>query len=360
MAEAEVLDTSAAPAAPAASTEQPAAGAASPAAEPAAAPTDGVGAEAKNDDAPKSALEAVRRVIDASRAKSAAEVEAGKPKVADAAAADAGAVAAEHAEVAEGEKDWLNAKEYGELPQRVKARLGKLAKERKEFRAQLDANKPDIETLTQIRGYLSANGMSREDFTNGLEFMRLVRHDPKAAWDAIQPVLTALRAHVGEVLPADLQADVTEGRVTPERAKELAASRAENARLATASTARTQADTEAQAQQRARDTHTALTGAVADWEARFKASDPDYSKKAEQVWERMVVLMEGEKQAGRVLDQTRIVAIAEKAKKDVDARISGLLPAPKAKAPVMDGSLAGRVTKQPATALEAARMALTG
>jgi hypothetical protein len=108
----------------------------------------------------------------------------------------------------------------------------------------------------------------------------------------LQPVMRDLQGHVGEILPADLAKEVEDGTISEERAKELARAAREASAAQTPGRAAQRA---AARRRRARwqDNHTKITSSIKGWEDGWKAKDPDYKLKAERVFERMVVLMQG-------------------------------------------------------------------
>jgi hypothetical protein len=311
------------------------------------------GGAAAKDDKPKSALDAVLRVMkkpDAAAA-GAENKDAAKPGAAGEQAVDE----SEHKAAGEGEKDWISKEEYGKLPPVVRRRIGRLTTERNEARDQIKAVQPKARTLDELTEYCKVNRMSQEDFSYGLSIMALVRTDPAKAWEALQPLVRDLQAHVGEILPGDLQKEVEQGTITEVRAKELARARRES-QLATQ---RHATDTEerrrADAERTWQDNHEKTTGSIKDWEGRWAASDPDYKLLAERVFERMVVLMRGREHE---MNPKLAVEIAEQAKKDVKGWATGLRPVKQEKQPPVPPTQGGGAVGKPKSALEAARMAV--
>jgi hypothetical protein len=319
----------------------------------------------KVDDAPKSALDAVLKVLDkkadgaAAAASDGAAAEKKDGTQAGAPAADA-TTDEEHKKAGEGEKDWISKEDYAKLPPAVRRRFGTLTSQRNEARDQAKAFQPKAQVFDELQTYCKQSGLSAEDFNYGLEIMRLVRNDPVKAWEALQPVIKELQGHVGEILPADLAKEVEDGSITDSRAKELAAARRAAQRLNGQSEERARADREAQEQRSVTETVQKVTLAITGWENQWKGSDPDYPKKAKRVWAEMRVLMDAKQsETGRLLTADEAVAIAKEAKKNVEDWLAELLPKKEEKRPLNPtGSNAG-TNRKPSSALEAAQMAVS-
>lgn len=306
------------------------------------------------DGAPKSALEAVLKVVGDKRdaaakehdAQEAAQAEAGKDKDGK-----------QGGDKADGETDLTVGKvdeaEWKALPARTRQRITQF---RAKVRAQdetIQGMSPKAQTYDELVGYCRTAGLMPDDFTEGLEIMRLVKQDPAKAWERIQPILKTLQEHVGEALPDDLKAEVEDGKITEARAKELARARKEQERLSQQSEQRTAADRERQVRDDSKRYADSVTRSVREWESTWKSSDPDYKRKAPRVWERMMVLL----QAERELTPEKAVEVAKQARKDVEDWLKELMPPKQGKEPVPQGG-SGPTQKKPASAIEAARQAL--
>lgn len=319
--------------------------------------------------APKSALEAVRGVVNAGRDKAEAERKAGAEKP-DADASKDGKPAADEAAPGDDEKAGILSKEeWSGLPPRVKARISKISAnlrtEREAHAALRTQFEPTVQAYNGLMDWVDKAGLTQGEFSNALEFARLVRAEPARAYEMIQPVLQHLQAHVGEILPDDLRDAVEKGTVSEEHAKELAFARREKVRLEGTITARTEADTQAEERRAATEAINATTSAIASWEASWKASDPDYAKKKDQVWERMATLAQSEAARQRLPHARQLpgevwIKLAAQARKDVDERIAGLLPRRQHKEPIVDGGSNANSRKVPQSGIEAVRFALSG
>lgn len=306
----------------------------------------GGGDAGKTEAAPKSALDAVLKAI----GKAPAGQQAGETKPGEKAEP---VTEAEHNAAGEGEKDWIDRETYGKLPPVVRRRIGNLTTQRNEARDAFKAAEPKMKVHDDLVTYCKSNRVSQDDFSYALRVMSLVRTDPVKAWQELQPLINDLRGHVGEVLPADLQKEVEAGTLSEPRAKELAANRRERSRLEDNTQQR---DAEATAEREhiaAQKNITDITTALKGWEQRWSASDPDYKKKSQRVWERMVTMIQG-----KTLTPQQAVEIAEQAKKDVEEWLKGVLPPKHEIRPPVPNGVAAGTKKQPSSALEAAKMAV--
>jgi len=330
------------------------------AAEGAAAAGEGAGKEGssakpgeKGEEPPKTALEAARRATERGR-KAAEAVQAGK----DAAPASKAKEGGKPEGGEQGSEDLtgrIEDDEWKALPERTRRRISAFRGEIRTLKETAQRNAPKVETYEQLESYIRSSGMARDDFVEALEIMSLTKKNPAEAWKRLQPIITTLRTHVGEVLPDDLAEAVAAGTMSEDGARSLAFERAERARLAAEVRSRDERGAAEAASRQAAEVQGAMVETIRSLENTWKATDPDYAKKAELVWERMVTLMSSERQA---LSPEIITGIAKRAMEDVNKRLSGFVPAPKPKTPITENGGAGNVHAAPKNALEAARQAL--
>lgn len=98
--------------------------------------------------------------------------------------------------------------------------------ESEELKQQVESLKPVVERDRLLRDYMRNEGISAQELSIALEFCALIRKDPAAAFEKIKPTYDALASYKGEILPQDLQQEVTDGALTLARAKEIAQLRA--------------------------------------------------------------------------------------------------------------------------------------
>lgn len=307
--------------------------------------------EGKPEEKAKTALEVVREVMAESREKAEkAEKAAAEPRPEAAGEKDT-AVAEDP------KKDLLTKTEWAALSDKAKARIGWLGNEVKaerKLRAELE---PRAQMFDEMAGFVTATGMSQEQFVEGLNIMGWLVTDPVKAYEALKPIYENLQAHMGERLPADLQEQVDDGRIAPELAQELAFNRSQRTLLETKNTQRTQYQAELDSQHAERlrleknEAETRQT--IAEWQARQLASDPDFKLKAQYISDRAYVMVnqEGPKTPKEILD------LLDRAKGEVDKRVGGQQKR-RGLNPVTVAGAGGNISREPTTPLEAARIAL--
>lgn len=133
----------------------------------------------------------------------------------------------------EGDETSLSAEEEARLGTRVRERISDLTAQRRALREQvasvqteLDQIKPHAENFAKIQEFMHRNDLSPQDAGQAMTLAALVQTDPVAAFKALQPIYARLAEIAGAALPSDLSEDVRLGRMTQERARELAATRA--------------------------------------------------------------------------------------------------------------------------------------
>lgn len=313
----------------------------------------------KGEAPPKTALENVKRVMDAQRKKAAKDAGAKTDEASPAASSNNGdPKGADSNEGKDGSQDEdltgrIDESEWNAIPERTRKRITQFRGQVREARRTIEAMKPKAETYDNLHQYLGQSGLSREDFVEALELSRLVKQDPAAAYKRMQPILEQLRRSVGDLLPDDLEQEVSSGLMSRERATELAAMRMAQERQKLQTEEQRRADEERQQHQAVQEVQRQAVDALRALEGQWRQSDPDYAKKAELIWERMRVMMQDEQ---KPLTRENITDIATRAKKDVDKRVSSFAPPPRSITPVPTGGHAN-VTATPKTALEAATLA---
>jgi len=330
----------------------PASGSSSPAADDPASPQ----GQSKADDQPKSALEAVlraeskRRADEEVKAAPATEKPQGDPATAQPAAeADAGGE--------DGER--IPDEVYKALPPIVKKRFGFLTRQNNERRDKLRSLEPVVQRDGQLQGFLEQHAIPQGEFSWLMQFAALVKTDPGKAYQHVAPLVRSLQEHVGEVLPEDLRAEVDAGTLSEARARELAATRNAKA-VADANIARTTEVQRTRETQEAFSRHVAdVSAAVTGWENQWKGSDPDFAVKQPFVWPELQMLLTEEQRAngGQPVPKAKVLELASQARKNIEARLAGIRPAPRAKNTVTGGA-AVLTTKEPKNALEAAQLGL--
>lgn len=201
----------------------------------------------------------------------------------------------------------------------------------KQVTAERDSFKGDAEQYGKITGFMTEKGLTPEDVAEGYEVMALLKsgspEDLTKVREYFHTNLLALDTALGNVLPEDLQTRVDDGLIDEAGAQELARSRATEALRVSQATTRDEATANAKATTDAQTLGAAMVTAVEGWEARTKATDPDYAKKAELVETtcRAIVQRTGTPPA----TPEAAVALAEQAMVEVNRQFKSLAPKPK-------------------------------
>lgn len=338
-------------------------------AEPSAAPAAPTPAPAGEERQP-TVLEAVKGVMEKGRAAEAAAAQgaaasAQAPAKPDAQGAQPPAAAAHKPEAAK-EDGRLTNEEFKALPEKAQRRFGALYREAQTYKQNYEKAAPLAKHWNELEHWCQNAGITTDEFNFGLTFVAEVRNNPMRALEMLQPTLTALQRHAGEVLPQDLQAEVDAGSISKERARELAKERAERARLEQAGRQRDVADQNRAAEEeerQAREAHVriteTITRSIAGYEGQWKASDPDYPKKMARVKSEFFSRMDERRRAGNPVSTPQdAVELLKAARKDVEDWMQGFLPKPAPKDPLPAGGAGAQTRIEPQSPLEAVRLGL--
>lgn len=227
--------------------------------------------------------------------------------------------------------------------------------------AERDTLRDPAEKYGMITGFMQEHDLSGEEMAEGYEVMALLKSgDPDKLAQArewFSERLNALDGMLGNVLPEDLQERIYEGLLDEEGAMELAQARATAALRNGQEATRLAGEASRNAQQAGESRIREIAGAVESWEARIKASDPDYSKKAEMVEVQCQVIAQRE---GKVPHTSaEATALADRALAEVNRIMKSALPKPRAIAPDPIGQ-STVTTQQPNTLRGAIEAALSG
>lgn len=147
----------------------------------------------------------------------------------------------------------------------------------------------------EVMGYIKETGASPQQFADSLEYLRLVNSpnpaDKEAALNIMQREIASLARIIGKPVPGvnmleghdDLIADVGAGRLSMERAAEIAAGREQRAFQQRQAQGAQQAQRETQAIAQARETARSQLNAL----DQVLRSDPHYAQKRKIVTEQM-------------------------------------------------------------------------
>lgn len=179
----------------------------------------------------------------------------------------------------------LSDEEAKTLGPRTKVRIEGLSAKVRAQGTELEKLRPQAAEFDKIDTFIRNAGLSPQDVGSTLQIAALLRSDPQAARERLQPIMAELDRMLGEKLPAELQARVDQGYLTAEDA--LALNRASAA--ASLATKRATALTERQQQEATDRTQKAEVNATLDavtaWEKQKAKGDPDWHQKQAEVSE---------------------------------------------------------------------------
>lgn len=248
--------------------------------------------------------------------------------------------------------------ELKQMKPRTAERIRALVDQRREAQQQVETFRGDAEKFRNLQSFVQAEGLQENDVADAMEFLSLVKKNPAEALKRLNPIVQQLRGTVGEDLPADLSEQVRLGYVTESAAQELSRLRA-NQTFAQQREQERQQASEAQHHARERQAFVdASRNAVDTWEARQRASDPDWQAKADRVRDRLdLEVMRAIRDGKPPKTAGELVQYAEKALEAVNDDYRRFAPQrPGVRVP--SGQSSGRAIAEPKTALEAARLAL--
>jgi hypothetical protein len=234
---------------------------------------------------------------------------------------------------------------YKDVPFNKHPRFKKLIEERNSYRE-------SAEQYDKITSFLETNRLSAEEAAQGMQIMALMKADPTAALNALKPYVEKLSQAAGYVLPQDIQSKVDDGYLDEDVGRELAVARAqaEQARLQNEQLMQDQ-----QLQSRRQVEHDIGT-TVTEWENNTRASDPDFELKADEIDDRIRVLVA---QNGNPSNATDAVAMAKRAYDEVTERYNRRFAQNKRPMRTASGGkLSGTPQAEPANLMEAVQAAL--
>lgn len=217
----------------------------------------------------------------------------------------------------------------------------------KEVVSERDAYRSDAGQYRQITNYMSSNGLSTEEVSEGFEIMALMKNNPVEAHKKISEYKAKLDAYVGETLPPEIHKKVEEGYIDEDTAKQLAAFQADKQ-------LRDQRAAYAEEQQ-AQQGRASIHGAVVNWEQQMKVKDPDWSAKQEMVIDQAKLLLASE----RPSTPEQALALVERAHSIIKERLSRFAPQRKPISHVASSTSSANAAPVPKSLLEAVRLGMS-
>lgn len=199
-------------------------------------------------------------------------------------------------------------------------RFRKALRRASDAEAQLKALEPEVNEFRKINTFLTNAGLSAEEASTGYQVMALMKNAPRDAVPILESMLDQLKRTVGEVLPADLAAQVESGAMTEAAALEVSRARFD----------KTHAERSAEAvrnSQAARDAETrqSLINAAVEAEVKLvSAADPNWAAKQQLIADRSRALV----MQTRPKTPEDAVKLFNQAVADVNAAFEKLAPKP--------------------------------
>lgn len=176
-------------------------------------------------------------------------------------------------------------------------RWQKMVAARNEYRDKAQAVAQEVEALRPradeyglIEQYMSSNGLQPAEVIDGFKIMALMKADPAAAREALQAHLHRIDSFLGNVLPPDLQRQVDEGFTTEDIARETVRTRNLLQRQQAENQQYREHISQQESEQQQTQLRQSMVGAVSQWEAQVRTSDPDYAMKEQFVVDKLKVL----------------------------------------------------------------------
>lgn len=214
------------------------------------------------------------------------------------------------------------------------------------LRKQAGTLRPDAERGQAVAKFLTASGISPEEFAEMQDVGALMKRDPAKAREVLIQHLDRIDTFLGLKLPDDLKKEVDGGYISEDRAAELSRERAARARLESTVAARTEADA-----------GQAMVSAVSAWETETRRTDLDLDRKLPSIQREVKLILTERAAAGNpVRTPEEAVQVAQEAHKRVDEMLKPFraAAAPTPRVPSSVASSAPASAPAPSSALDAA------
>lgn len=203
----------------------------------------------------------------------------------------------------------------------------------------------DADRFQRMDKFFKDNKVSPQQVTNAMTLTALMNNDPDKFLDRINGIRDEFMIRLGKGLPADLQKDVDEGAISPERAKELA-----NARVRAGEAERTAKDaTDQSTAVTSRESEQARTAFVNRWFDNQMKKDPELGKKTDLIEREITSLIQ---RFAPPRNDTEMNNLLNAAYKNVNATLQKFQPARKSIKPdarAQQSPALGANNKEPAT-----------
>lgn len=203
--------------------------------------------------------------------------------------------------------------------------------------------KPTLEWAGTLNKFISDNRINQETFNSAMNIAALLVNNPSEALKQLEPIVQRLKDVNGDgALPADLQQEVAEGKITEDAARRIM-------RAEAAVKVRTQ--TAAQQQQEA--FHRANQSALDGWEQNQRQRDPAFDKKFPVIKSKLVEILT----FTPAKSPADLVRYAEQAYAFANETIGSFVPKPPARKVFRSNGSSSNAVTEPKNLLEVVRNA---
>lgn len=221
----------------------------------------------------------------------------------------------------------------------------------KELVQQRDRYREGAQNYEQVQDFLQTNGITPEEAADQLTLLAQMKTDPAGAWEKMKPMVQQLLIDAGQVLDADLTAQVNSGKITREAALEISRLRAQQASSAKAREHEQKVQEQTERTQAVRATQTS----VAEWERSTRAKDPDFDAKSQDLRKELLWI---HSQEGVADTPEKAKDQVERAYEAVNKHLAKAKPPKPAIVPVTGGRVAsGNQTSEPTSMLDIVKSA---
>jgi hypothetical protein len=236
----------------------------------------------------------------------------------------------------------------GTYPRTAQGRIRHLADQVKTTKAENARLAESAKLSDQLVDFMEEKGIAPEELDNILKLTALIQgNDNEGALKVLAPIYRQLLDRTGNILPADLEQQVKQGKMTRDTALELNRARAKAK------------DLETQRSTTAKRTEAATREAA--WNQAKALSDPDWHQKQPLVAKELKLLVQE-----RVLQKgpagyptaKETVALAEQALKSVEDHLKQFRPAPQQRTVPQGDSTSPRSKAKPTSYMDAINQAL--
>ena len=221
----------------------------------------------------------------------------------------------------------------------------------KEVIAEKNEYRKGHEQYVKIQNSLKDMKLSAEETAQGLSIMGLMKSNPQAALEALQPIISNLQQVTGQIIPDDIQQKIEDGYMDEDVGKELARTRADVQLQRNAN----QQMLNEQQQMNASDQINIIAQSVTNWEENVRQTDPDFELKQDEVDDRVSALV---RERGRPNNSEDAIALAQEAYETVTKRHQSRLGVRKPIRSLSGGKLGGSPVPEPKSLMDAVQNAL--